>query len=57
MFTTTKEGPMTTIAAPARADLAGRAAELVPLLHRNALWTEEHRRLPDETITARATAA
>lgn len=37
---------------PSRTELAGRAAGLVPLLQKNALWTEENRRLPEESIDA-----
>lgn len=43
---------MDTVEAPPRSELAGRARELVPLLRKNALWAEEHRRLSDETVAA-----
>lgn len=38
--------------APPRAELAQRAAALVPLLQRNAAWGEEHRLLADESVEA-----
>ncbi|MDG4764946.1 acyl-CoA dehydrogenase family protein [Solwaraspora sp. WMMD406] len=38
--------------APHRPDLVGRAAELVPLLRKHALWHEENRRLHDEVLEA-----
>jgi len=38
------------------AQLGRRAAQLVPLLREKAAWTEENRRLPDETIEALADA-
>jgi alkylation response protein AidB-like acyl-CoA dehydrogenase len=38
--------------APPRAELIRRASELVPLLQRNAIWSEENRRLHEETIEA-----
>jgi alkylation response protein AidB-like acyl-CoA dehydrogenase len=41
---------------PDRVDLVGRAAELVPLIARNAGKAEENRRLADETIDALADA-
>lgn len=37
---------------PQRAELAERAAKLVPLLRANALWEERNRRLADETVEA-----
>jgi alkylation response protein AidB-like acyl-CoA dehydrogenase len=43
---------MKTIDAPPRTELVQRAQELVPLLRKNALWGEENRRLPDETVAA-----
>jgi alkylation response protein AidB-like acyl-CoA dehydrogenase len=43
---------MDTTPAPSRAALARRASELVPLLQKNALITEENRRLPDDTVGA-----
>jgi 3-hydroxy-9,10-secoandrosta-1,3,5(10)-triene-9,17-dione monooxygenase len=42
----------TTTTAPSRTELARRADQLVPLLRRNALWGEQHRRLPEDTIQA-----
>ncbi|MFI6422876.1 acyl-CoA dehydrogenase family protein [Streptomyces sp. NPDC050842] len=39
---------------PSREELVGRAAELVPLLQKNAPWGEENRRLPQETVDALA---
>lgn len=39
---------------PSREELVGRAAELVPLLQKNASWGEENRRLPQETVDALA---
>lgn len=47
---------MTTLERPTREDLVRRAADLVPLLRRHAPWTEENRRLHDETIEALAAA-
>ncbi|MBB4918858.1 acyl-CoA dehydrogenase family protein [Streptosporangium saharense] len=38
--------------APSREELVRRASELVPLLQKNALWAEENRRLPEESIEA-----
>lgn len=43
-------------AVPTREQLVQRAADLVPVLRRNAEWAEQHRRLPDETIEALAEA-
>ncbi|MFJ7905547.1 acyl-CoA dehydrogenase family protein [Kitasatospora sp. NPDC096204] len=43
---------MTAKESPSREELVSRAAELVPLLQKNALWHEEHRRLSDETLAA-----
>ncbi len=37
---------------PSRAELLRRAKELVPLLQKNALRTEEERRLPEDTVEA-----
>ncbi|HEU5475572.1 MAG TPA: acyl-CoA dehydrogenase family protein [Actinophytocola sp.] len=42
--------------APTRAELVRRAAELVPLLRAHAAWTEENRRLHEETVEAMADA-
>ncbi|WP_412543650.1 acyl-CoA dehydrogenase family protein [Longispora sp. K20-0274] len=39
-------------AAPSRTELVRRASELVPLLQKNAIWAEENRRLPEDTIGA-----
>lgn len=47
---------MTTTQVPTRTELVRRAAELVPLLRKNAPWTEENRRLHDETVEAMADA-
>ncbi len=41
---------------PARTQLVRRASELVPLLQRNSTWTEENRRLHEESIEALADA-
>ncbi|MFL6140078.1 MAG: acyl-CoA dehydrogenase family protein [Frankiaceae bacterium] len=43
---------MQTTHAPERLELAKRAADLVPLLRKNALWSEQNRRLADETVEA-----
>jgi len=43
-------------AAPTRAELTQRAADLVPLLRANAGWQEENRRLHDGTVKALADA-
>lgn len=45
-----------TTQAPTRTELVRRAADLVPLLRKNAAWTEENRRLHDETVEAMADA-
>lgn len=42
----------TIIEAPSRQELVRRAANLVPLLRKNAAWTEENRRLHKETVEA-----
>lgn len=42
--------------APPRAELVRRAAELAPVLRSHAKWTEENRRLHDESIEALANA-
>lgn len=47
---------MSDIHVPQRAELAERAAGLVPLLRRNALWEERNRRLSDETVEAMTAA-
>jgi 3-hydroxy-9,10-secoandrosta-1,3,5(10)-triene-9,17-dione monooxygenase len=39
-------------AVPTRAELVARAADLVPLLRKNAVLAEESRRLPDDTVGA-----
>lgn len=44
------------VSAVSREELVGRAAKLVPLLKKHAAWTEENRRLHDETIAAMADA-
>ena len=41
---------------PTRAELARRASDLVPLLRKHAAWTEQNRRLHEETIEALADA-
>jgi alkylation response protein AidB-like acyl-CoA dehydrogenase len=43
---------MDTTPAPSRAALARRASELAPLLKKNALITEENRRMPEDTVGA-----
>ena len=43
---------MSTIEKPTREQLVERAAELAPILRKNASWTEENRRLHEETIEA-----
>ncbi|MDH6130144.1 acyl-CoA dehydrogenase family protein [Kitasatospora sp. GP82] len=45
---------MTSKEAPSREELVSRAAELVPMLEKNALWHERHRRLSVETVTSLA---
>ncbi|HEX5119708.1 MAG TPA: acyl-CoA dehydrogenase family protein [Pseudonocardiaceae bacterium] len=47
---------MTITPVPTTTELVSRAADLVPLLRRHAPWTEENRRLHDETIEALADA-
>ena len=47
---------MTNTPAPTTTELVSRAADLVPLLKKHAIWTEENRRLHDETIEALADA-
>jgi alkylation response protein AidB-like acyl-CoA dehydrogenase len=37
---------------PRRAELAQRAAELVPILQEKAIWSEKNRRLSDEVVAA-----
>ncbi|MFC6081795.1 acyl-CoA dehydrogenase family protein [Sphaerisporangium aureirubrum] len=41
---------------PTREQLVGRASELVPLLRKNAAWSEENRRIHQESIDALADA-
>ncbi|GGQ18456.1 acyl-CoA dehydrogenase [Streptosporangium pseudovulgare] len=41
---------------PAREELVRRASELLPVLRKNAAWSEENRRLHDESIQALADA-
>lgn len=41
---------------PSREQLVDRATQLVPLLRKNAAWSEDNRRLNDETITMLADA-
>ncbi|MBI1757948.1 MAG: acyl-CoA dehydrogenase family protein [Actinobacteria bacterium] len=45
-----------TTTAPPKEELVRRATELVPILRKNAVWTEENRRLHGETIDALAEA-
>lgn len=47
---------MTTTQVPDRTELVRRAADLVPLLRKHALWTEDNRRLHDEVVEAFADA-
>ncbi|RSM35990.1 acyl-CoA dehydrogenase [Amycolatopsis balhimycina DSM 5908] len=47
---------MLTGAIPTREQLVRRTSELVPLLRKNAPWSEEHRRIHDESIEAMAEA-
>src|SRR5262249_2248577 len=47
---------LTTTGAPTREDLVRRAADLAPVLRRHSAWTEEHRRIHDESIEALADA-
>jgi alkylation response protein AidB-like acyl-CoA dehydrogenase len=47
---------VTTVQSVSREELVGRASSLIPLLQKHALWTEENRRLHDETIEAMADA-
>lgn len=43
---------MRTIQIPHRVELANRASKLVPLLQSHALWTEDNRRLHEESLEA-----
>src|SRR6266545_566595 len=45
-----------TTGVPTREELVRRASELVPVLQQNAAWSEENRRIHDETIEALADA-
>src|SRR5919201_1430278 len=45
-----------TATAPAREELVRRASELVPLLRERAAWSEENRRIHEESIEALAEA-
>lgn len=47
---------MATTDVPSRAELVGRVSELVPVLRANAAWSEENRRLHEESIEALAAA-
>src|SRR5688500_18140407 len=47
---------MTVTTEATRAEVVQRASELVPLLQKHAAWSEENRRLHDETIEALAGA-
>jgi alkylation response protein AidB-like acyl-CoA dehydrogenase len=42
--------------APSRTELVRRTSELIPLLRKNASWSEENRRLHDESVEAMAAA-
>ena len=41
---------------PTREQLVQRASELVPVLKKNAAWSEENRRIHEESIEAMADA-
>jgi 3-hydroxy-9,10-secoandrosta-1,3,5(10)-triene-9,17-dione monooxygenase len=43
---------MKTIEAPTRAELVGRATDLIPLIRSHAEWQEEHRVMHEETLKA-----
>ncbi|MEW2162117.1 acyl-CoA dehydrogenase family protein [Streptomyces sp. NPDC007084] len=43
---------MTSTTAPTRDELVAAAAKLVPLLRSRSLWIDEHRRLPQDVLTA-----
>ncbi|MQS05954.1 acyl-CoA dehydrogenase family protein [Streptomyces alkaliphilus] len=47
---------MTTTDVPTREQLVRRASELVPILRKNAAWSEENRRIHDDSIGALADA-
>ncbi|MDH2424479.1 acyl-CoA dehydrogenase family protein [Sphaerisporangium sp. TRM90804] len=47
---------MLTTDVPTREELVRRASELVPVLRKNAAWSEENRRIHDESIEALADA-
>jgi alkylation response protein AidB-like acyl-CoA dehydrogenase len=47
---------VTTTDAPSSVEIVRRSADLVPLLRKHAIWTEENRRLHDEVIEAFAEA-
>lgn len=47
---------MTIATAPPRAEVVQRASELVPLIQKHATWSDENRRLHEETISAIAEA-
>jgi alkylation response protein AidB-like acyl-CoA dehydrogenase len=47
---------VTTTPVPTTTELVSRAADLVPLLKKHATWTEENRRLHEETVEALADA-
>ncbi|MCT2586814.1 acyl-CoA dehydrogenase family protein [Actinophytocola sp. S1-96] len=49
-------GNVSTPEVATREELVRRAAELVPILADNAVWTEQNRRLKDETVEAMADA-
>jgi alkylation response protein AidB-like acyl-CoA dehydrogenase len=47
---------LTAVNVPTREELVHRASELVPVLRKNVAWSEENRRLHDESIEALAEA-
>lgn len=47
---------MLTTEVPTREELVRRAAELVPVLRKNAAWSEENRRIHEESVEALAAA-
>jgi alkylation response protein AidB-like acyl-CoA dehydrogenase len=49
-------GAMPTTKTPAREELVRRAIDLVPVLRKNAAWSEENRRVHEESIEALADA-
>lgn len=55
-FTDFQEEMVLTTGVPGREQLVQRASELIPTLQKTASWTEENRRLSDESINALAEA-